>query len=134
MLNMENARVYKVLVVDDENSVRDLMTDLLKKEKHLVKSASSGEEALEIIAKEDFDIVVLDIKLSGMSGLETLKKIKELKPAIAVIMTTGFGYDEDLVNKTKELGCSGYIGKNMPTSEIMNNFRIFAEKAKGEKT
>lgn len=120
---------YKVLVVDDESSVKDLLRDLLKKDNHSVLTASSGEEALEIIKKEDFDIILLDIKLSGMSGLETLKKIKEVKPAIAVIMTTGFGYDEDLIAKTRELGCSGYIGKNMPTQEIMNNFRMFAESA-----
>lgn len=125
---------YKVLVVDDESSVRDLLKDLLKKEKYSVQSAPSGEEALDIINKEDFDIVLLDIKLFGMSGLETLKKIKEVKPNCAVIMTTGFGYDEDLIAKSRELGCSGYIGKNMPISEIMNNFRMFVEAAKEAKS
>jgi DNA-binding response OmpR family regulator len=103
---------------------------LLKKETHSVECASSGEEALEIVKKEDFDIVLLDIKLLGMSGLETLKKIKQAKPNSVVIMTTGFGYDEDLIAKSKELGCSGYIAKNMPTSEIMANFRMFAGQVK----
>jgi DNA-binding response OmpR family regulator len=121
---------YRVLVVDDESSVRDLLRDLLKKETHSVECASSGEEALEIVKKEDFDIVLLDIKLLGMSGLETLKKIKQAKPNSVVIMTTGFGYDEDLIAKSKELGCSGYIAKNMPTSEIMANFRMFAGQVK----
>ena len=124
---------YKVLVVDDETYVRDLLKDLLEKEKCAVGCASSGEEALDIINKEDFDIVLLDIKLSGISGLDTLKKIKERKPDLVVIMTTGFGYDEELINKSNELGCSGYIGKNMPTCEIMNNFKMFAEKVKGNK-
>jgi DNA-binding response OmpR family regulator len=121
---------YRVLVVDDESYVRDLLRDLLKRENCSVECVSSGEETLDRINREDFDIILLDVKLSGISGLETLKRIKELKPDSVVIMTTGFGYDEELVNKTKELGCSGYIGKNMPTSEIMLNFRTFAQQAK----
>lgn len=121
---------HKVLVVDDEAPVRGLFDDLLKKEKYSVKTAASGEEALDIIGKEDFDIVLLDIKLGGISGLETLKKIKDIKPSIAVVMITGFGYDEDLINKSKELGCSGYIGKNMPITQIMSNFRLFTKNIK----
>ncbi|MBM3246682.1 MAG: response regulator [Candidatus Omnitrophica bacterium] len=120
---------YKVLVVDDEAAVRELFSDLLKKEKCAVECVASGEEALELVNKEDFDIVLLDIKLLGMSGLETLKKIKDIKPDLIVIMITGFGYDEDLIAKSKELGCSGYIGKNMPVSQIMINFRMFAKRA-----
>ena len=118
---------YKVLVVDDEAPVRDLLNELLKKEKYTVKCVTSGEEALDIIRNEDFDVVLLDIKLSGISGLETLKKIKDAKPNLTVIMITGFGYDEDLIAKSTELGCSGYIGKNMPISQIINNFRLFAK-------
>ena len=120
----------KVLVVDDEAPVRGLFDDLLKKEKYAVKSVNSGEEALDIISKEDFDIVLLDIKLGGISGLETLKRIKDAKPATVVVMITGFGYDEDLINKSKEYGCSGYIGKNIPISQIMSNFRLFTKNIK----
>ncbi len=121
---------YKVLVVDDEAPVRDLFSDLLKKEKCTVGCVSSGEEALEIIKSEDFDVVLLDIKLTGISGLEALKKIKDIKPNLIVIMITGFGYDEELVARSKELGCSGYIGKNMPISQIMSNFKLFIKTAR----
>ena len=124
--------VYKVLVVDDEAPVRDLFSDLLKKEQCMVQCATSGEEALEVIKKEDFDIVLLDIKLGGMSGLETLKKLRELKSKLTVVMITGFGYDEKLIAQSKELGCDGYIGKNMPISQIINNFRLFSKMAQGK--
>jgi len=124
---------YKVLVVDDEAPVRDLFNELLKKEQCVVKSVGTGEEALKVIEGEDFDVVLLDIKLPGISGLEVLKKTKDIKPNLAVIMITGFGYDEDLLAKSKEYGCSGYIGKNMPISQIMSSFRQFA-KAAFEKT
>jgi CheY-like chemotaxis protein len=121
---------YKVLIVDDEAPVRNLFSDLLKKEKCETKCVSSGEDALETLGKEDFDITLLDIKLGGMSGLEVLRKIKEMRPQLPVIMMTGFGYDESLVAKSKELGCSGYIGKNMPISQIVSNFKLFAKAAK----
>ena len=120
----------KVLVVDDEVQVGELLTELLKKERYAVKCVTSGEEAVEIISKEDFNIVLLDIKLSGISGIETLEKIRAAKPEQIVIMITGFGYDEKLITKSKELGCSGYISKNMPIREIVENFRLFAKTAK----
>lgn len=119
------ANLNKVLVVDDEAPVRELFTDLLKAEKYNVKTVSSGEEALQAVDGESFDVVLLDIKLGGISGIETLKTLKEKKPGLIVIMITGFGYDEDLIAKSKEYGCSGYIGKNMPISQIMSNFRLF---------
>ena len=106
---------------------------LLKKDGCTVQIANNGEEALELAAKEDFEIVLLDIKLPGMSGLEVLKKLKDSKPNTVVIMITGFGYDEDLIAKSKEYGCSGYIGKNMPITQIMSSFRLFAESAKKNK-
>ncbi|MDD5431766.1 MAG: response regulator [Candidatus Omnitrophica bacterium] len=124
---------YHVLVVDDEAPVRELFTDLLKKEDCTVKSVSSGKDAIDIINTELFDIVLLDIKLLDMSGLDVLKKLKEIKPELIVIMITGFGYDEDLIAKSWEFGCSGYIGKNMPISQIMSNFRLFVKTAKEKK-
>ncbi|RJP28696.1 MAG: response regulator [Candidatus Omnitrophota bacterium] len=120
---------YKVLVVDDEAPVRELFHDLLVKEGCNVKVCASGEEALELVNGEDFDVILLDIKLSGMNGLEALKKIKDIKPKAIVIMITGFGYDEELINKSKQLGCSGYIGKNMPISQIISNFKLFTKSA-----
>lgn len=120
---------YKVLVVDDETPVRALFNDLLQKEKCTVSGVTTGEEALDAIQKEDFEVVLLDIKLPGMSGLEVLKKIKDLKPATIVVMITGFGYDEQLLAKSREYGCSGYIGKNMPISEIIANFKLFVKSA-----
>ena len=66
-----------------------------------------------------------------MSGLETLKLIKESKPGSVVVMITGFGYDDDLIAKSKEYGCAGYIGKNMPISQILSSFKLFIKNAKG---
>ncbi|MCX5695368.1 MAG: response regulator [Candidatus Omnitrophica bacterium] len=120
----------KILVVDDEAPVREMINDLLKKENYQVCSVATGEEALESVNKEDFEAVLLDVKLTGMSGLETLKRIKEKRPDTIVIMITGFGYDEELVTKSNELGCSGYIGKNAAISQIISCFKEFIKAAK----
>ncbi|MFH1413783.1 MAG: response regulator [Candidatus Omnitrophota bacterium] len=120
---------YKVLVVDDEDAVRDLFVELLKKEKCLTEEASNGEDALALIEKEAFNIILLDIKLPGISGLDVLKKIRGTKPDLPVIMITGFAYDDELVAKSKEYGCCGYIVKNMSSSEIIASFKSIAKKA-----
>jgi len=122
--------LYKVLVVDDEAPVRDLFYDLLVKEDCQVKCASTGEEAIDLVKTEDFDVVLLDIKLPGISGLEALKKIKEARENLPVVMITGFGYDENLIAEAKANGCCGYIGKNMPISQIISNFKMFVQTAK----
>jgi len=122
--------IHKVLVVDDEMPVRDLLNDLLKREEYKVTTCSTGEEALEMLKKDSFDIVLLDIKLPGISGLEVLKNIRDTDKCLPVIMITGFGYNEDLICKTKEFGCSGYIGKNMPVAQIISTFKQYAKDAK----
>lgn len=122
--------VYKVLVVDDEAPVRDLLNDLLRREDCKVCICGSGEEALKILQEDVFDVVLLDIKLPGISGLEVLKNIRDTNKNLPVIMITGFGYNEDLINRSKEFGCSGYIGKNMPVAQIITTFKQFAKCAK----
>ena len=119
----------RVLVVDDDEMVRNLFNDLLKREKCVVQCVGTAEDGLDKIEKENFDVVLLDIKLPGMSGLEALKRIKILRPNLTVVMITGFGFDEELLAKSKEYGCSCYIGKNLPTSEIMNSFRAYLTSA-----
>lgn len=125
--------LYKTLIVDDEVAVRDLLSDFLKKEDCQPTACGSGEEALALLKKETFDVVLLDIKLSGMNGLEVLKEIRKTNADLPVIMITGFGFDEELICKSKQLGCSGYIGKNIPVAQIIGSFKQFVKIAK-EKT
>lgn len=122
--------LYKILVVDDEAPVRELLEDLFKKEDCVSVSCGSGEEALTILEKETFDVVLLDIKLPGMSGLELLKEIKIKYGNLPVVMITGFGFDEELICKSKQFGCCGYIGKNMPIAQIIVTFKQFVKDAK----
>ena len=122
--------LYKILVIDDEAPVRDLLKDLFKKEDCLTVTCGGGEEALKILNREIFDVVLLDIKLSGMSGLELLKEIRQRHANLPVVMITGFGFDEELICKSKQFGCCGYIGKNMPVNQIIATFKKIVKEAK----
>lgn len=124
--------LYKILVVDDEEAVRDLLGDLFKKEDCLTVACGSGEEALAILKKEAFDVVLLDIKLPEMSGLEVLKEIRTDYVNLPVVMITGFGFDEELISKSKQFGCCGYIGKNMPVAQIIVTFKQLVKEAKAK--
>lgn len=124
---------YKILVIDDEEPVRELFRDLLHDEDWQTVCVAGGEEALEVIKKEDFDLVLLDIKLTGMNGFDVLKKIKEIKPSLEVAMLTGFGYVEELVDLAEQCGSCGYISKNLPVAQIMDNIKVFAKAAREKK-
>lgn len=82
-----------------------------------VKFVLTGEKAIEMVKKESFDIVLLDFKLPGISGLEVLKKIKDVSPEVKVIMMSGIG-DKDLEDKFIEKGASGCLWKPFKLVDI----------------
>jgi CheY-like chemotaxis protein len=124
--------LYKILIVDDEPAVRELFEDLFKGENCSSVSCATGEETLELLKKDKFDVVLLDIKLPDMNGLEVLKNIRDIHKTLPVVMITGFGYDEELIAKSKQFGCSGYIGKNMPVAQIIATFKQIVKTARAK--
>jgi CheY-like chemotaxis protein len=112
----------KILVIDDEPDALDLFKDLFMNKDYVVKCASSGVEALDMLDDVDPNAVLLDIRMPVMDGLETLLILKERKPGLAVVMLTAYGYDDNLISKALELGASGYISKNLPLSQIVHTF------------
>ncbi len=100
-----------ILVVDDEEEQRIIASDILKSLYYKVKTASSGEEAVEMIKKEKFDLILLDmIMLHGMDGLETYKKIKEIRPNQKTIIVSGYSRPNQVLEAQK-LGVKKYIRK-----------------------
>ena len=86
----------KILVADDEMSIRLLYSEELKEEGYDVYLASNGKEALEIVEKVPLDLVILDIKMPEMDGIEALRQIKERRPALPVLLSTAYGeYKQD---------------------------------------
>lgn len=125
----------KILVVDDEPDALGLFKDLFIRQGYDVECVSSGMEALDAIDKSIIDVVLLDIKMPVMDGIEALDRIKKKKPELPVVMLTAYGYDEELINRSLDLGAAGYISKNLPLSQIIHTFKtlLSAVQTKKEK-
>jgi DNA-binding NtrC family response regulator len=107
-----------VLVVDDEKDFLDVLTKRLRKRKLNLSVAHSGEEAIQIVGSVPLDVVVLDMRMPGMDGLETLREIKKINPAIEVIMLTGHANVETAV-EGMELGAFDYLMKPVDFDELL---------------
>lgn len=107
----------KILVVDDEKSILDLLSVVLRKEGYSVLTSLSATQALDIINKEDLDLVLTDIKLPQMSGMNILRHTKEQKPDIPVVMITAYGTIKQAVEAFKE-GAIDYVVKPFDMEEL----------------
>jgi len=123
----------KVLIVDDEPDVLTLLKDLFIKKGYDVECVSNGMAALDTVEKSGIDVVLLDIKMPVMDGIETLAKLKQKNPLLPVIMLTAYGYDDNFINKTVELNADGYISKNLPLAQIVYAFQNFLNAANKKK-
>ena len=100
----------KILVVDDEIEVVRLLKDFLTSKDYEVYTALNGADALALVKEVKPDIVLLDIMMPGMGGIDTLKEIKKIDPTTAIIMVTAI-IDEELANRAVKLGAFDYITK-----------------------
>jgi two-component system response regulator PilR (NtrC family) len=114
----------KILVVEDEKSMREVLKMLLEGEHYDVTSASDGLEGLNYIDKDIFDLVITDMKMPKVDGFKVLKKTKEISPETLVIMITAFGTTESAIEAMK-LGAYDYINKPFKIDEI----RLIVKKA-----
>ncbi|MCI5146023.1 MAG: sigma-54-dependent Fis family transcriptional regulator [Candidatus Electrothrix sp. AR3] len=108
-----------ILIVDDEQSMRDFLGILFTREGYEVTSAADAVAALKISKKEKIDIVITDIRMPGMNGLELLKELKQRFPVLPVIMITAFASPDDAVQAMKS-GAFDYITKPFNVDEIVN--------------
>lgn len=108
----------KILIVDDELIVRESLGGWLERDGHTVDKAASGEEALEKCEKNRYDILLLDIKMEGMSGLEVLKRVRENDPDVSVVMITAYGSIPSAIEAMKS-GAYEYLLKPFDPDELM---------------
>ncbi len=107
----------RILVVDDEHLIRWSLEQNLKKQGYEVNTAASGEDALRLLQEETPDLMLLDVQLPGMNGMEVLEKVKELEEDVIVIMVTALGVLETAV-KAMRLGAYDYINKPFNLDEL----------------
>jgi len=114
--------VSKILIIDDDDQLRKSFERLLKEEGYHVISAPSGEAGLDKTEEEDPDLVILDMRLPGMNGLETFQAIHRLEPKLPVIIMTAYGTTETAIEATK-MGAFDYILKPFDIPEMLSIIR-----------
>lgn len=118
---------FKVLVVDDEEDFLETIVKRLQDRNLEVTGVESGVKALQIIDEQDFDVVVMDVRMPGLDGIETLKELKKKKPLIEVIMLTGHASVESGI-QGMQLGAFDYVMKPVPLDELLDKMRQAYER------
>ncbi len=116
-----------VLIVDDEEGIRETLSDIFKDEGYDVITASSGEEALKLMKENSPDIVFLDVWLSGIDGIETIKEIKSLNPTTPVVMISGHANIELAIKATRS-GAYDFLEKPLSLERVLLVTKLALEK------
>src|SRR3954447_2785158 len=107
----------KILIVDDQFGIRILLNEVFQKEGYQTFQAANGVQALEIVTNHHPDLVLLDMKIPGMDGIEILKRMKVIDPEIRVIIMTAYG-ELDMIQEAKDLGALTHFAKPFDIDDI----------------
>ena len=124
---MEQA--IRVLIVDDEDDFRETLVKRLKARHFAAEGASGGDRALALLETQTFDVIVLDVKMPGLDGIETLRRVKQQHPETAVIMLTGHASVEFGL-QGMQLGAFDYMMKPAPIDALVDTIgQAFRKKS-----
>ncbi|MBI5778927.1 MAG: response regulator [Planctomycetes bacterium] len=123
----------KVMVVDDEMVMRDLLYTVLTRQNYKVITAPNGREALDMMAKESPDLVILDLMMPGMNGLETFVQMRRIDPKIETILLTGTNID-DLETQARKLGISEILRKGVGVELFLKSVNYVLDKRKSKQS
>jgi two-component system, response regulator, stage 0 sporulation protein F len=112
----------KLLIVDDQYGIRVLLHEVFEKDGYETYEASNGKQALNIVKDKSPDLVLLDMKIPGMDGLEILREIKKLDLDTNVIMMTAYG-ELEMINEAKKLGALAHFPKPFDIDEVRQKVR-----------
>lgn len=124
------AETIRVLIVDDEEDFRETIIKRLKVRKLEACGAGTGTAALDLLREKEFDVMVLDVKMPDMNGVDTLKAAKQIAPNVEVIMLTGHASME-FGMKGMQLGAFDYIMKPVPINELLDTITQAYNKKQG---
>ncbi|HVO69326.1 MAG TPA: response regulator transcription factor [Aggregatilineaceae bacterium] len=125
---MSNEEDAYILVVDDEGAIRYSISKTLQRVGYQVHTAASGEEALEMMRHQEYDVVLTDIRMPGLSGVELLAQIKDQAPDAVVILLTGYASLETAIESLR-LGAHDYLVKPSSSQDIRNSVSQGIERA-----
>ncbi|WP_153126986.1 response regulator [Peribacillus tepidiphilus] len=114
----------KLLIVDDQFGIRILLNEVFQKEGYLTFQAANGIQALDIVSNHSPDLVLLDMKIPGMDGIEILKRMKKIDPNIQVIIMTAYG-ELDMIQEAKDLGALTHFAKPFDIDDMRKVVRQY---------
>ena len=109
----------RILVVDDEPQIREMLSMYFSRHGYDTATAGDSAETLRLVKESPVDVVVLDISLADEDGLKLLEQLKKFQPGLRVIMLTGMGFVEDLLQEAQQKGADGYVSKVLPLDELL---------------
>jgi CheY-like chemotaxis protein len=115
-------RPFSVLIVDDDEGMCETLADVLLDKGHEVAIAKSGEEAVQLFRRQQFDLVLMDVKMPGMNGVDTLKCLNQMKGNVKVLMMTAYAVDDRLEEALRE-GAIGVAYKPLDLGDLLNTIR-----------
>jgi len=122
--------MVKMLVVDNDRDMCRVISDVFREEGFEVNSAHKGEDALEKLKRQPYDLIISDYKLSGISGLTVLEKVKHIRPQTQVIMISAF-IDTSTKARAKELGAYDFIDKPFNINRLVKVVKKALKRREG---
>jgi two-component system, NtrC family, response regulator PilR len=131
---LENPTIgLRVLVVDDEKYIREIIAELLSRQENTVVTAGDGQDALGRLQQAEFDVMLSDVRMPRMDGFELLRAVKRMYPRLAVVMMTGFSQDYN-IKEAIMLGAEGYLPKPFRHDEVQLVIRQAYERARARQS
>ena len=107
----------RILVIEDDEEMRSLLKDFIEGEGYEADSVDNGSEAFRRVVKEPFDLIITDIRMPGLTGLDILPGLKKLRPEASIIVITAFG-SEEVFHKSLERGADAYLEKPIHLNKL----------------
>ncbi len=124
-------RDVKILIIDDQPGIRQLLSEILKEEGYLIYNAINGMDGISKIEEVKPDVILLDMKMPGMDGIEVLGELKQLHIKTKVIMMTAYG-ELDPINEARHLGAYGYVSKPFDVLNLCQTIRKVVAESMNE--
>ena len=109
----------RILIVEDDGEMRALLRDVIEEEGHETDSVNNGSEAFRKLVKQSFDLIITDIRMPGLTGLDILPGMRKLHPEVPIVVITAFG-SEEIQRKALERGANAYLEKPIHFQKLRN--------------
>lgn len=113
------SRRSHILIVDDELPIRELLESYFVKNGYRVTTAATSAEAVRIADEVSVNLIILDVVLPDADGLQLLGELKKSHPRLPIIIMTGIGFDEELLQEARRNGAAGYVSKTLPLEQLL---------------